>query len=279
MNTLLEPIAVLPALVTAAYEAASEVMAVYRTDHGTQQKTDGSPVTQADLRADRVIRTALNCQFPGVPVWSEESGRENRVDSVDQFFLVDPLDGTKEFIARNGEFTVNIALIRQGIAVAGVVHAPAIGRVFCAATGYGAWTWNIDVEPNPRQSNEFPPLNARALRVRSDSAGGTLRVLSSRSHRNDAGPLESWLATQRTKGRNCVLVPCGSSLKFCRIAQGQADAYPRFGPTSQWDTAAGQCVLEAAGGFVLDMQGNSLQYGMHLNVINPDFIASGLADL
>lgn len=269
----------LPALVQIALSAGGEIMEVYRSAFGSQQKADGSPLTEADLRADRVIRAGLAQHFPGVWIWSEESSHGDGAaapapGTVEHFFLVDPLDGTREFIARNGEFTVNIALVEQGIPVAGVVVAPALGEVFCAAQGHGAWGWRFDVGSGAA----YPALSqAHALRVALQPPLAPLRVLGSRSHRGDDAPLQAWLAQRERGGRTCIVTPCGSSLKFCRIAQGAADAYPRFGPTSQWDTAAGQCVLEAAGGQVLDLQGRTLRYGLDRDVINPDFIASGQA--
>jgi len=255
-----DPAAALPQLVQIAIAAAREVMAVYAGDFCAQHKDDGSPVTEADLRADRVIRAALARDFPGVWVWSEESVDGPGAASVDApaaFFLVDPLDGTKEFIKRNGEFTVNIALIAQGVPVAGVVLAPALGELFHAAVGLGAFRARADGS------------QARPIRCAAVPATAPLRVLGSRSH--GLGRLDAWLAAA---GRPHTLQPVGSSIKFCRIAEGAADLYPRFGPTSQWDTAAGQCVLEQAGGRVCDLQGQPLRYSRQRSATNPDFIAS-----
>lgn len=174
----------------------------------------------------------------------------------ERFFLVDPLDGTKEFIKRNGEFTVNIALIEHGAPVAAVVLAPALGELFYAAQGVGAFKAQADGS------------GARPIRCAPVSPTGHLRVLGSRSH--GLGHLDSWLAQLN---RPHTFAATGSSLKFCRIAEGAADVYPRFGPTSQWDTAAGQCVLEQAGGQVVNAQGQPLRYGLDLPLINPDFTA------
>jgi 3'(2'), 5'-bisphosphate nucleotidase len=237
--------------------AAQEVMAVYAAEIASWSKQDSSPLTHADLRSDSVIRQGLNEAFPGVFVLSEESISNQPLDQ-DTFFLVDPLDGTKEFIQRNGEFTVNIALVHRGEPVAGVVMAPALGELFFAARGLGAWMKNAgDVAP---------------IHVAGRVPGEPLRVIGSRRHSGEA--LSAWLARLQCDYR---FVAAGSSLKFCRLAQGQADIYPRIGPTSQWDTAAGQAVLEEAGGAVLDPDGRPLAYGLLRPVLNPNFVA--LADI
>jgi len=238
-----------------AEAAGQQVMAVYAQDFASWQKDDASPLTEADVRADQTIRAGLQAQFPGVFVWSEESVSAG-ARTAETFFLVDPLDGTKEFVQRSGEFTVNIALIHQGQPVAGVVLAPATGELFYAAQGLGAWQ---------RQAGGDVALQVAPVR-----AGQPLRVLGSRSHGGEA--LAAWLA-QLPLAHD--FVAAGSSLKFCRIAQGLADSYPRFGPTSQWDTAAAQCVLEQAGGRVTDFAGQRLQYGLQRPVLNPEFLAVG----
>jgi 3'(2'), 5'-bisphosphate nucleotidase len=230
-------------------------MAVYRTDFAAEYKADASPLTEADLRADAVIRQRLGAAFAGVFILSEES-TSGALTAQETFFLVDPLDGTKEFLKRSDEFTVNIALIHQGQAIAGVVLAPALGELFYAATGLGAWK-RSSAGTAPLQA--APYENARAL-----------RVMGSRSHGTDA--LAAWLATLPCQHS---FVAAGSSLKFCRIAEGLADVYPRFGPTCQWDTAAAQCVLEVAGGAVTDMQGQHLVYGLDRPLLNPEFMARG----
>lgn len=239
--------------------AGQEIMAVYREGGETWQKGDQSPLTEADLRADRVIRQGLEQHFAGVFILSEESVSAGQRDA-ERFFLVDPLDGTKEFLKSNGEFTVNIALIENGEPVAGVVLAPALDELFYAARGLGAWK---------RDSTGLRPI-ATAHRSPTDP----LRVMGSRSH--GADKLNAWLATLKNEH---TFVAAGSSLKFCRIAEGQADIYPRFGPTSQWDTAAAQAVLEVAGGVVADLQGVPLRYGLDRPVLNPEFVAVGNPDL
>jgi 3'(2'), 5'-bisphosphate nucleotidase len=245
----------LQALCGIAEAAGREIMAVYATDFPAWSKADDSPLTEADLRADRVIRSGLEAAFPGVYILSEESVSAGPAPAT--FFLVDPLDGTKEFLKRNDEFTVNIALVRDGEPVAGVVQAPALGELFFAARGLGAWK---------RVGDRTLPI--RTTPSRPDHP---LRVMGSRSHGGDA--LAQWLG--RLAADHCF-VAAGSSLKFCRIAEGQADIYPRLGPTSQWDTAAAQAVLQEAGGAVLDAQGRPLRYGLDRPMLNGHFVA--LAD-
>lgn len=255
MNPTIEQLQTLCAI---AQAAGQQIMDVYAQDFASWQKDDASPLTEADLRADRSIRAGLESAFPGIFVWSEESvsaGARN----AETFFLVDPLDGTKEFVQRSDEFTVNIALIHQGQPVAGVVLAPATGELFYAARGLGAW------QSQTNEANGALPLCVAPAR-----SGTPLRVLGSRSHGGPA--LAAWLA-QLPLAHD--FVAAGSSLKFCRIAQGQADIYPRFGPTSQWDTAAAQCVLEQAGGRVSDFAGQRLRYGLQRPVLNPEFLAVG----
>lgn len=291
-----------------ALNAGQEIMKVYESVIEVQTKDDESPLTQADLAADKVIRQGLEESFPGVFIWSEESTSEGG-QTPDRFFLVDPLDGTKEFIKRNGEFTVNIALIESGRPTAAVVYAPALNELFYAQVGQGAWREVKDfsevisvsnaskvtgdgVTGNGVTSNAVTSNAVTTNAVTTNAATGgvfaaseivgntvansdqnnaqqaaVLRVLGSRSHGLEA--LEAWL--ERLGGRY-ELESVGSSLKFCRIAQGQADVYPRFGPTCQWDTAAGQCIVECAGGVVLDMAGEALIYGLDKDKINPDFV-------
>lgn len=253
----------LAALCAIVEQAGREVMAVYcQTDVGQQTKDDHSPVTQADLRADALIRRELERLFPETEVVSEESLRGRTALPAGAHFLVDPLDGTREFIGRNGEFTVNIARIECGRAVLGVVGLPVTGEVYAGAAGQGAWVW---------RDGTWTPLRTVAAPSGPD---GRLRVLHSRSHLAPA--LQHWL--------HALPMPlqceaAGSSLKFCRIAEGRADLYPRFGPTSAWDTAAGQCVLEAAGGRVVDRAGQPLRYQPGRELPNPDFFALGDAGL
>lgn len=245
----------LQALCQIAEAASREIMDIYAHGGETWHKEDQSPLTEADLRADRVIREGLERHFPGVFILSEESVSAGP-QAARRFFLVDPLDGTKEFLKRNDEFTVNIALVEDGQPVAGVVLAPALGELFYAARGLGAWKRDA--------------AGVRATATMKIEPTAPLRVMGSRSHGGDK--LNAWLANLKNEH---TFVAAGSSLKFCRIAEGAADIYPRFGPTSQWDTAAAQAVLEVAGGAVTDLQGKPLRYGLDRPVLNPEFVAVG----
>ncbi|MFN7917481.1 MAG: 3'(2'),5'-bisphosphate nucleotidase CysQ [Vicinamibacterales bacterium] len=236
-----------------ADEAGRAIMSVYAGEVTAWQKADASPLTEADLRADAIIRTGLERHFPGVFILSEESSSGEH-GNPRTFFLVDPLDGTKEFLKRNGEFTVNIAFVQDGAPVAGVVLAPALDALFYGVRG----------GPARRRTAEV----TTEIRVAPRPAGEPLRVVASRSHGDDS--LARWLAQA---GAHTV-VPVGSSLKFCRIAEGLADVYPRFGPTSQWDTAAAQAVLEIAGGVVVGVDGAPVRYGLSRPILNPHFIAA-----
>jgi 3'(2'), 5'-bisphosphate nucleotidase len=255
-----EPVS-LEVLCEAAVEAGRQILAVYEGGGATwQKKADDSPLTEADLRAHDAIVAALAGAYPGVPLWSEEGEQPPADLTAGPFFLVDPLDGTREFLNRSGEFTVNIALIENGAPVAGVVYAPALDQLYFAAHGAGAFRRDLQ--------GDTP------LRTRVPQAGESLRLIGSRSHRSDAEA--AWL--QRLD-RAHTFVAAGSSLKFCRIAEGAADVYPRLGPTCQWDTAAGQAILECAGGVVLDPHGCELRYGLGRPVLNSFFIALASRDI
>ncbi len=209
-----------------AREAGREILRHYGTASASWRKADSSPVSTADLAAERLIVGALTAWDAAIPIVSEESAAPEASlrRSWERYWLVDPLDGTKEFLARNGEFTVNIALVEGGRPVLGVVLAPALDVVYCAGRGCGAW----------RQSGSARPERISS-RVWQD--GEPARVVESRSHPSPA--LEAYLASIRVHER----VRLGSSLKFCRVAEGSADLYPRFGPMMEWDVAAGDCVF------------------------------------
>jgi len=247
----------LPELARAAGRA---IMAIYASDFAVRDKADASPVTAADDAAERVILEGLEVLAPGVPVVAEESVAAGRVPAIgERFWLVDPLDGTREFVGRNGEFTVNIALVERGLPVLGVVLAPAIERLWAGVVGEGAF--------------EDGPGGRRAIAVRAPPAGG-ITVLASRSH-GDEVALDAWLAGQRAAGQAiAALRTAGSSLKLCLLASGEADAYPRLGRTMEWDIAAGHAVLAAAGGSVRTMDGALLSYGKP-GFENPHFVAWG----
>jgi 3'(2'), 5'-bisphosphate nucleotidase len=241
-----------------ARAAGDAIMAVYHSDFAVQTKADASPLTAADLAAQQVIVAGLTTLDPLLPVLSEEAKArpwsERRHWS--RYWLVDPLDGTREFVKRNGEFTVNIALIDDHRSVHGVVLAPVTGELYVAEHDQGAW------------------LQAQAgddwQRIRTRPLGQPPVVAGSRSH---GGPQGAML--QQLIGGDWQLVPLGSSLKFCLIARGAADVYLRLGPTSEWDSAAAQCVLDEAGGAVLDLSGQPFRYNRGESLLNPEFIAVG----
>ncbi|WP_414635680.1 3'(2'),5'-bisphosphate nucleotidase CysQ [Aromatoleum sp.] len=246
----------LEAVMRIAREAGEVVMAVYETDFAVRGKDDASPVTEADERAEAVILAGLAGLTPEIPVVAEEAVAAGRIPQVsERFWLVDPLDGTKEFIKRNGEFTVNIALIEHGEPVLGVVLAPALGLLYGGASGIGAF-----VEDGQGR---------RTISCRQPPAEG-LTVVASRSH-GDAAALDAFLAGRKVAN----LVGAGSSLKLCRVAAGEADLYPRLGRTMEWDIAAGHAVLSAAGGTVKTLEGAALRYGKP-GFDNPHFVASAV---
>lgn len=241
--------------------AGEAILAHYQVGVRAQAKADGSPITAADRAAHEIIIARLPEVLPGVPIISEEAFDPLAALPAGAFWLVDPLDGTKEFIKRNGEFTVNIALIRDASPVLGVVHAPVSGESYGgdvgtqSGTAREAWRWS---------STDASP---KAMRVRAVPSDG-YTVLASRSHQN-APALAAFLTGRRVAN----VINAGSSLKFCLLACGEADLYPRFGPTMEWDTAAGHAVLLAAGGSVKTVSGEPLRYGKP-GLRNPDFIAS-----
>jgi 3'(2'), 5'-bisphosphate nucleotidase len=257
------PLADDPALTTTmrrlAVEAGRAIMGVYgRPDFGTRIKSDDSPVTEADLAADRIIVEGLAAAFPGVPVVTEERA-ETHLAASGAHFLVDPLDGTKEFVERRGDFTVNIALVADGAPVAGVVYAPAVGRLFRTAAGAGAVEETGGFDPGAEG-----PLRPITVAAPDNQA---LRVVASKSHRDAA--TDAYIARYAVSSFKSA----GSSLKFCLLAAGEADLYPRLGRTMEWDTAAGHAVLRAAGGGVVVLEtGAPLTYGKS-DRSNPWFVA------
>jgi 3'(2'), 5'-bisphosphate nucleotidase len=252
----------LEAMVAAAVEAGRAAHEIYIAGFEVQRKADRSPVTQADLAAEAIILERLRHAAPDVPIVAEEevaAGRKPAIGS--EFFLVDPLDGTKEFIQRIGDFTVNIALIRNGVPVMGVVYAPVTSGLFIGNVEDG-WAQRSHQPTDSKNVATGAPL-----RVRAAPAGG-LTVVVSRSHATPE--TETYLAQYPVSERISV----GSSLKFCLVAAGEADLYPRLGPTMEWDTAAGHAVLVAAGGTVLAPGGAPLEYGKP-GLRNSHFIAGG----
>jgi 3'(2'), 5'-bisphosphate nucleotidase len=255
-----EPASLLEPAVAIAEAAGREILSIYAAGFDIETKADDSPLTSADNAAHRLIQTQLQALTPAIPVLSEEGGIPAFAERQDwpAYWLVDPLDGTREFIKRNGEFTVNIALIEAGRPVLGVVHAPVLSRTYTGVV----------------------PGDAPATAERRDSAGqaavttakvgaGPLRLVVSRSHRHPQ--VEALL--ERLPAFETVSM--GSSLKFCLVAEGAADCYPRFGPTSEWDSAAAQCVVEAAGGTVMTPDGAPLGYNRKASILNPNFVVVG----
>lgn len=243
-----------------ASAAGRLVMDVYATDFTVRTKADLSPVSEADERAEALLVPGVQALLPGVPVVAEEAVSRGRLPPVDgEFWLIDPVDGTREFVSRNGDFTVNVALVRDGVPVAGVVYAPAKERLFLGGTTAGT--------ASLRAGDPLPEV--QPLRTRGYPAAG-LTAVASRSHLDER--TRDFLARLQPAEQRSA----GSSLKFCLVAAGEADVYPRFGPTMEWDTAAGDAVLRAAGGTVRDETGAALRYGkLESGLRNGPFVCWG----
>lgn len=244
-------------LLQLAREAGNAILKIYNTDFDVERKADNSPLTEADLASHRTIVSALERLTPEIPLLSEESAKipfETR-RNWNRYWLIDPLDGTREFVKRNGEFTVNIALIEEKRPTAGVVYAPVLDRLYYGTVDDGAWL------KDGEQAAE--PIRVAAQRRR------PTKVAGSRSHAGDS--LKRFL----NKLGEHELVSMGSSLKLCLVAEGEADIYPRLGPTSEWDTAAAQAVVEAAGGRVTTLDMQSLRYNTKDSLLNPEFFVFG----
>lgn len=252
--------ALLKSIAALAHQAGAGILEIYNTEFSVESKDDQSPLTAADMRSHHTIIEGLTTLTPTTPILSEESS--DIPFSVRshwrEYWLVDPLDGTKEFIKRNGEFTVNIALVRDHRAILGVVHVPVLEKTYLG---------NLDNGAHVQARNEEPfPIRVRPV------GDGPIRVVGSRSHQSKA--LNEYL-----KGLGPhELVSMGSSLKFCLIAEGKADIYPRLGPTSEWDTAAAQAIVESAGGYVTDVNGRPLRYNTKEDILNPHFLVFGDSD-
>ncbi len=241
-----------------AREAGRAILEVYgRPDFAVSRKSDNSPLTEADQVAHGIISRALAKLDPALPILSEESKPADHAARREwqRYWLVDPLDGTKEFVKRNGEFTVNIALVDAHRAVLGAVLAPVLDRMYSGCVGLGAWRSDGGAQ--------VKPIAVRA------SAGSPLRVVGSRSH--PSAELAAYLAGLPRYD----ITDMGSSLKICLVAEGAADIYPRLGPTSEWDTAAAQAILESAGGRMIDLAGRPLRYNSKDDLLNPHFLAFG----
>lgn len=259
-----------PTVLTIARAAAVRIMAYYQENDleniKTRIKDDASPVTEADMSAHRIITKGLLEFTPSIPVFSEEGVmvpfKERTTWS--RYWLVDPLDGTQEFLARTGEFAVNIALIENNDPVLGVVIVPLMQEAYWAVKGHSAYYQQEDGNP-------------KHIRVRTELTD-VIRVAVSRRHDRHRSELKAFLERlgHLYEGKaEVVLITCGSALKICLVAAGLADIYPRFGKTGEWDTAAGQCILEAAGGILCDLTGNPLKYNTKFSPINTGFLAIG----
>lgn len=248
---LLEPV------VELAHAAGRKILDVYDSEFAVQEKDDKSPLTEADMASHHAIVAGLGALTPDIPILSEESADLPFAErsAWQRYWLVDPLDGTREFIKRNGEFTVNIALIEDGAAVLGVVHVPVTGVSYLGCRGKGAF--------KREQDGSEVAISVRAL------GEGPVMVVGSRSHRGDS--LNRFLENLGDHD----MVGMGSSLKLCLVAEGAADIYPRLGPTSEWDTAAAQAVVEQAGGIVTDTEMQPLKYNTKDSLLNPFFLVIG----
>jgi 3'(2'), 5'-bisphosphate nucleotidase len=239
-----------------ALAAGKEILDVYNAGPNVTFKNDASPVTEADERAEAIILEGLSKAFPDIPVVAEESVAAGRIPDVEgkSFFLVDPLDGTKEFINKRDDFTVNIALIEEGVPVAGIVYAPAKGTAWAGGDGK-IQKFQVDAD--------FNVTSRKDIGCRTPS--GDLTAVASRSH--NSPETEAFLTEKGITSTKSV----GSSLKFCLVAEGEADVYPRFGRTMEWDTAAGDAVLRAAGGMTVDLDGKPFRYGKTRQAHDSDF--------
>jgi len=242
-------------LLPVVYLAGDTIMNIYKQSFKTNYKEDGSPVTIADKKAEKIILSGLKPLANGIDIISEENSESHKLKTKDKFFLVDPLDGTKEFLKKDGKgsFTVNIALIENGVPIFGIVYAPALERMFSGIIKHGAV--------------EYSKKNKKTISVRKIPNSGPVAVASN-SHRDSE--TDVWLREHKI----VETISIGSSLKFCLLATGEADVYPRFGPTMEWDTAAGDAILRAAGGTMKNPDGSNFIYGKK-GFLNSPFIAFG----
>lgn len=235
-------------------QAGDRILEIYNTDFSVENKEDNSPLTAADMAAHKIICEELSTLTPSIPILSEESSHISfdERQNWSQYWLVDPLDGTREFIKRNGEFSVNIALIDGRRSIMSVIHIPVTGTSYTAAINSGAYKHDQDG-------------NTTQISVRKTNVNN-ITVAGSRSHGN--AQQQAFIASLK----NPEVLAIGSSLKFCLVAEGMADIYPRFGPTSEWDTAAAQCIVEESGGIVVDTNFNTLEYNTKDSLLNPSFL-------
>ena len=249
-----------------AIEAGNEILNFYNHDIEVTHKEDLSPLTKADLASNKIILESLNKLNSNIPILSEESLVDWSIrKNWKKYWLVDPLDGTKEFIKKNGEFTVNIALIEDNHPILGVVYVPAKSLLYLAEKDKGSFKTNTKDKLKNFEGIQKILVSSQMNRA---------RVIGSRSHSN--ATFDNWV---KEKFPNAEIVQAGSSLKFCLIAEGEADIYPRFGPTSEWDIAAGHILVNEAGGKIRTFQNDSISYNTKENIINPEFYVIGNIDL
>ena len=265
MQTLIRP------LIELAQRAGDVICDHYGAAHAGEfeAKGDDSPLTRADMDSHAILQAGLEALDDDIPVLSEESDEVETATrlSWDKFWLVDPLDGTKEFLARTGEFTINIALIEAHKPVLGLLYVPLTHKAYVGIPGEGAWRYGLQSDGQWSST----PVVTQALQE-----GGTMTVLASRRHR---GPrLEQCFAWLQEHWGETKRVNSGSAIKFCQMVDGQGDFYPRFSPCCEWDTAAGQALLEAAGGALVDLEGRAFRYNTRDTLINPDFYAVSHAE-
>jgi 3'(2'), 5'-bisphosphate nucleotidase len=243
-----------PKILAIAREAGIKILEIYDTNFTVQNKQDNSPLTAADMAAHNTICNGLRSLTPSIPILSEESAEISFKERSqwNQYWLVDPLDGTREFVKRNGEFSVNIALIEGNQSILGVIHIPVTGVSYSASRNNGA-------KIHKDNSSALPITVKKTL-------SNKITIAGSRSHGS------ARLKTFIEKLDHPEVLSIGSSLKFCLVAEGKADIYPRFGPTSEWDTGAAQAIIEEAGGIVVDMNFNRLQYNSKESLLNPEFL-------
>lgn len=237
-----------------ACRAGEKILEIYETEFSVERKKDNSPLTAADMAAHNTICEALTTLTPDIPILSEESSHIDYSERKkwNQYWLVDPLDGTREFVKRNGEFSVNIALIEAHKSVLGVIHIPVTGISYCASLNNNAFKHEAD-------------KNQSKITVKKTDVNA-ITVAGSRSHGN--AKQQAFISSLNDP----EILAVGSSLKFCLVAEGLADIYPRFGPTSEWDSAAAQCIVEEAGGIVIDTDFKTLEYNTKESLLNPPFL-------
>jgi 3'(2'), 5'-bisphosphate nucleotidase len=252
-------------IIDIAEKAGKAIMEIYsQNDFSTTYKDDNSPLTRADIASNKVIKESLEALEPKLPILSEEAKDISYEDrrSWKSYWLIDPLDGTKEFIKKNGEFTVNIALVVNAMPFLGVVHAPSFSVTYYASKGKGAFKKTVN--------KQIEKINVDSYKK------GTLKIVASRSHKGEK--LEGFIKDIGSKMREVEYINMGSSLKLCLVAEGIAHLYPRLNPTMEWDTAAAQCIVEEAGGMVVDMAGNQIRYNKE-SLLNDDFLVLSSVEL